>query len=85
MSVTPTLTTSLRHGRNSKHIQYDTMRKTRTWLKNAHDAGQEYLYETVEGLDRAKQYVTTGQTSGKWFGRFMRGSRTRMGMIRRQR
>ena len=79
-----TLTTSLRHGRNLKHIQYDTMPKTRTWLNNAHDAGQEYSCETVVGLDRAKQYVTTGHTSGKWFGCFMRGSRMRMGMIRRQ-
>ncbi len=79
-----TLTTSLRHGRNSKHIQYDTMRKKRTWLNNAHDTGQEYSCETVVGLDRAKQYVTTGHTLGKWFGCFMRGSRMRMGMIRRQ-
>ena len=79
-----TLITSLRHGRNSKHIQYDTMRKTQTWLNNAYDARQEYLCETVVGLDRAKQYVTTGHISGKWFGRFMRGSRRRMGMIRRQ-
>ncbi len=50
-----TLATSLRHGRNSKHIQYDTMQKTQTWLNNAHDAGQEYLCETLVGLDRAKQ------------------------------
>jgi hypothetical protein len=68
-----TIATSLRYGRNSKHIQYDTMRKTRTWLNNAHDAGQG-----------AKQYVTMGHTSGKWFRRFMRGSRMRMGMIHRQ-
>ena len=33
------LATSLRSGRNSTHIQWDTMRKTRTWLSNAHDAG----------------------------------------------
>ena len=79
-----TLATSLRHGRNSKHIQYDTMRKTQTWPINTHDAGQEYSCKTVVGLDRAKQYVTTGHTSGKWFGRFMRGSRMRMGMIHRQ-
>ena len=79
-----TIATSLRYGRNSKHIQYDTMQKTQTWLNNAHDAGQEYSCETVVGLDRAKQYVTTGHTSGKWFGRFMKGSRMRMGMIRRQ-
>ncbi len=60
------------------------MQKTQTWLNNAHDAGQEYTCETVVGLDWAKQYVTTGHTSGKWFGRFMRGSRMRKGMIRRQ-
>jgi len=36
------------------------------------------------GLDQAKQYVTTGHTLGKWFRRFKRGSRMRMGMIRRQ-
>ncbi len=36
------------------------------------------------GLDRAKQYVTTGHTSGKWFGHFMKGSHMRMGMIHRQ-
>jgi hypothetical protein len=37
-----TIAISLRYGRNSKHKQYDTMQKTRTWLNNAHDAGQEY-------------------------------------------
>ncbi len=36
------------------------------------------------GLDQAKQYVTTGHTLGKWFGRFMIGSCMRMGMICRQ-
>ena len=44
-----TLATSLRFGRNSKHIQYDTMRKTRTWLNNAHVAGQECSCKTVVG------------------------------------
>ena len=79
-----TLVTSLRPGRNSTNIQWDTMWKTRTWLSNAHDAGREYTCETVVGMDRAKQYVTSGHTSGKWFGRFMRGARLRMGMIRKQ-
>ena len=79
-----TLVTLLRPGRNATNIQWDTMWKTRTWLSNAHDAGSEYTCETVVGMDRAKQYVTSGHTSGKWFGRFMRGARLRMGMIRRQ-
>jgi hypothetical protein len=54
------------------------------WLNNAHDVGSEYMCETVVGMDRAKQYVTSGHTFGKWFGRFMRGARLRMGMSRRQ-
>jgi hypothetical protein len=79
-----TLVTLLHPGRNSTNIQWDTMRKTRTWLSNPHDAGHEYTCETVVGMDRAKQYVTSGHTLGKWFSRFMRGSRLRMGMIRKQ-
>jgi hypothetical protein len=35
-------------------------------------------------MDRAKQYVTSGHISGKWFSRFMRGARLKMGMIRKQ-
>ena len=57
-----TLANSLRYGRNSKHIQYETMQKRRTWLNNAHDAGKEYSCETVVGLDQAKQYITTGHS-----------------------
>lgn len=60
------------------------MRKTQTWLSNAHDAGREYLCETVLGFDNAKQYVTSGKTDGKWFERFMRGAQLRMGMVRKQ-
>ncbi len=37
-----TLVTSLHAGRNSANIQWDTMRKTRTWVSNVHDAGREY-------------------------------------------
>jgi hypothetical protein len=36
------------------------------------------------GLDRAKQYVTSSHTFGKWYGRFMTGARLRMEMIRKQ-
>jgi len=84
VEILTTLVTSLRLGRNSTNIQWDTMQKTRTWLSNAHDAGREYTRETAVGMDRAKQYVTSGHTLEKWFGRFMRGARLRMGMIRKQ-
>ena len=66
------------------HIQWDTVHKTRTWLNNVHDAGFEYSCEMVVGLDCTKQYVTNGHTSGKWFGRFMKGARMQMCMICRQ-
>jgi hypothetical protein len=79
-----TLMTSLRSGRHSTNIQWDTMRKTRTWLNNAHDAGQEYTCKTVVGMDQAKQYIMSGHTSRKWFGQFMKGAHLRMGMICKQ-
>ncbi len=79
-----TLVTSLHPGRNSTNIQWDTTRKTRTWLSNTHNMGCEYTCEMMVGMDRAKQYVTSGHTLGKWFSRFMRGARLRMGMIRKQ-
>ena len=69
------LATSLRARRNLTHIQWDTMHKTRTWLNNAHNVGREYSYKTAVRLDWTKQYVTTDHTSGKWFGRFMKGVR----------
>ena len=79
-----TVVTSLRAGQNSLTIQYDTMRKTQTWYGNAFDAGREYACDTVVGLDQKKQYLSHSHTFGKWFSRFMRGARLRMGMIRRQ-
>ena len=60
------------------------MRKTQTWYGNAFDAGREYACDTVVGLDQKKQYLSHSHTFGKWFSRFMRGARLRMGMIRRQ-
>ena len=62
------LITSLRQGRHSSNIQWDTMRKTRTWVSNVHNARWEYSYKTVVGLERAKQYVTSSHTFGKWYG-----------------
>ncbi len=76
-----TLVTSLRPGRNSINIQWDTVRKMRTWISNAHDAGREYSCETVVGLDRTKQYITSSHTFGKWYSCFMRSAQLRMGMI----
>lgn len=79
-----TVVTSLRAGINTTTIQYDTMRKTQTWFGNAFDAGTRYTCDTVLGLDQKKQYISSSHTFGKWFSRFMKGARLRMGMVRRQ-
>lgn len=79
-----TVLASLRQGKNAANVQFDTIRKTQTWYANAYDAGENYSCETVVGLDQKKQYLSTGHTFGKWFSRFMRGARLRMGMVRRQ-
>jgi len=79
-----TVLASLRPGKNAANVQFDTIRKTQTWYANAYDAGENFSCETVVGLDQKKQYVSTGHTFGKWFARFMRGARLRMGVVRRQ-
>jgi hypothetical protein len=79
-----TVVTLLRAGINSSNIQCSTMRKTPTWYGNAFDAGSEYTCNTVVGLDQKKEYLSSSHTLGKWFSRFMRGARLRMGMVRRQ-
>jgi hypothetical protein len=65
-------------------VQFDTIQKTQMWYANAYNAGENFFCETVVGLDRKKQYVSTGHTFGKWFARFTRGAHLRMGMVRRQ-
>jgi hypothetical protein len=60
------------------------MRKTQMWYGNVFDAGREYTYDIVVGLDQKKQYLPSSHTFGKWFGHFMKGARLRMGMIWRQ-
>jgi hypothetical protein len=76
-----TVLASLQPGKHCSHFQLDTIRKTQTWYANAYDAGENFSCETVVGLDQKKQYVSTGHTFGKWFARFMRGARLRMGMV----
>ncbi|KAL7468881.1 hypothetical protein ACHAXS_009127 [Conticribra weissflogii] len=79
-----TLQSSLRSGRYTNYLQWDSMRKTPTWYGNVHEAGAGYQMGTAYARDEKKMYVTTSPTAGRWFTRFMRGSKLRMGVIRRQ-
>ena len=79
-----TLNASLRKGRYTDHLQWDSMRKSRTWYFNAFEAGvvgdKSALFI---GSDR-KVYTSTSPTSTPWFSRFLLGAKRRMGVHREQ-
>jgi hypothetical protein len=79
-----TLQASLQRGRYSNHLQWDSMRKTPTWYSNAYGASLGYNAGSVMAQDQRKLFSTECPTDGKWFNRFMRGAKLRMGVTRRQ-
>ena len=79
------LHTSLRPGVYAENIQFETLRKTETWVSNMHDAGAAYSTARArDGDARDNDYRSTSPTRGRWFRRFMRGVKLRMGQIRYQ-
>ena len=79
------LQASLRPGVYTTNIQFETLRKTETWIGNMHDAGA--AYSTAPAPDahaRDHEYRSTSPTRGRWFRRFMRGVKLRMGQVRYQ-
>jgi hypothetical protein len=79
-----TLMASLRPGKYTSHLQYDSMRRTPTWFKNAHSAGSGYNVDTLYAQDDKKVHATSCVTAGEWFVRFKLGTKYRMGQIRKQ-
>jgi len=79
-----TLHSSLRQGKYTTNLQWDSMRKTPTWYANAFGAGSDYNTGSTLAKDEKKLFVTQCPTSGWWFSRFMRGAKLRMGVVRRQ-
>jgi len=65
-----TLNASLRPGQYGNHLQYDSTRKTPTWFRHTHNAGEHYHVETLYVQDKKKVHVTTCVVVGKWFVRF---------------
>ena len=79
-----TLNASLRKGKYTNHLQWDTMRKNPTWYTNAFEAGEEFSSGAIFSNQDKKSYESTAPTASRWFTRFMLGAKRRMGVIRRQ-
>mmetsp|Transcript_12985 Transcript_12985/g.19314 ORF Transcript_12985/g.19314 Transcript_12985/m.19314 type:complete len:514 (+) Transcript_12985:1584-3125(+) len=80
-----TLEASLRPGRHTNHLQWESMRKTATWFKHAWEAitGNEDG-GSVYASDNKTMYATDCPTRGMWYKSFLLGAKKRMGMIRKQ-
>jgi len=81
-----TVHASLRKGKYTNHLQVDTMRKTRSWVNNAHRAGEGAFNHgsTLASNYRGFLYVATGPVHTEWFHRFEEGCKRRMGITRKQ-
>jgi len=78
------LVTTLREGKNTENIQWDTARKTGSWIRNAWDAGVNYVSQGIMGADKSKAYVSSCPTVADWFTRASHGCKARMGKVKIQ-
>ena len=79
-----TLVASLREGRNTANVQWDTVRKTPTWIRHLHESGRHYRSNAYMGGATRKATLSDSPTVGDWFGCFAKGCRARMGVVRVQ-
>ena len=78
------LVASLRKGLYADHLQWASIRKTRSWYSNAYKAGAGYQNNTVYSRTGQSMIATTCPTDGPWFTNFMRGLKLRQGEITKQ-
>ena len=76
------LRASLNEGRYCDNIQFDTVRKTRTWISNVFNASADYDGSPCNGEDG--RFVSVSPTGKEWFRRFVRGMQLRMGVVKFQ-
>ena len=79
-----TLHASLRQGRYTNHLQWDSMRKTPTWWANIFEAGEGYGEGALFSAMDKKVYESKSPIGGRWFPRWLLGAKRRMGVIRKQ-
>jgi hypothetical protein len=79
-----TLHSSLRRGKYTDTLQWDTMRQTPTWYTHAHEAFTGGGEVSIFSADNKKMYETECVTRSRWFTAFLLGAKKRMGVTRKQ-
>ena len=64
-----TLNASLREGRYTSNLQYDSMRRTQTWYTNAYEAGENTETKSIFMNDMRKLHASEAPTASKWLPR----------------
>ena len=72
---------SLDPGRNSKMIQYETVRKMRSFVSNLHHASLHGTGATFVSNEGTSSRISNAVTNSLWFQRFMTGMHKRMGDV----
>ena len=75
---------SLSKGMYSDRLQWDSMRKDPTAWANLYGSGVLGMGDTIYARDRKFFTEIACPTKEIWFGKFMRGSKLRMGLIEKQ-
>ena len=69
-------------GIHAEHLQWDSMIKGSTAWSNMYGEGYLGMGYTIDSRDGKLLTATDCPTRGPWFGKFMRGSKMRLGVIK---
>lgn len=78
------LQASLRPGKYSSYVQFDTVRKSRSCFTHAHHSAVHDAGSSLFVSDGKTMRTSTVPTRSRWFERFCLGMKRRMGVIRKQ-
>ena len=78
------LEASKREGQYGPNIQYDTVRKTMSWMNNAHQAGQNAADAEVLTNQETNFHIIKAPFASRWRERASLGMKRRMGVYRKQ-
>ena len=67
-----------------EHLQWDRMKKGSTAWDDLYGAGAMGMGDTIYARDGEKLTETACLTRVPWFGKFMKDSKLRMGVIKKQ-